>query len=77
MQKTFRNLDPSLQSAGECLDKVMGAITRLNIIPICVCPTLQPSVSPPAAENSITRNATTKNSTGRPRWMFVPDPMSR
>ena len=36
----------------------MGASTRLNISPICVCPTVQPSASPPAAENSATRTTT-------------------
>ena len=52
----------------------MGASTRLNIRPICVCPTLQPSASPPDDENSATSRQTTANSNG---WKLecTPEPM--
>jgi hypothetical protein len=53
---------------------IMGASTRLNGKPICVWPTVHPSVNPPAAESSATRIRMATNINGLPKLTptFVP-----
>src|SRR5205807_3531503 len=46
-----RQRAPRIVSTAE---KIMGATTRLNISPMCVCCTMQPSAKPPVAENRAT-----------------------
>ena len=54
----------------------MGAITRENISPICVWPTLVPRTSPIAAARHETSRARRTKSSGREKERPTPEPMT-